>query len=162
MSKTLILRDEVFEYPDTGDSNYGEEATGWAEEATDILGNVSGPGDIATTEVTLSGTDDGTYINGTVTGMVFDTAYVQSIEVNGFITRTFTDATPTQVEEFTIKGAYNGTVVNFSVDYNGDDCELEFGVTGGQFTFSYLKVANTDSVTIKYKGSAFVNEDFFS
>ena len=162
MSTPRILRDEVYNYPDTGDSNYGEDASGWVEEATDILGTVSGPGDIATTEVTLTGTDDGTHINGNVTGMTFDTAYVQSIEVTGFITRDFSDATPTQVEQFTIKGAFNGTVLNFTVDYSGDDAELEFGITGGQFTFSYLKVVNTDTVKCKYEASAIVDSDFFA
>ena len=162
MSKTLILRDEIYEYPDVGDSNYGEAATGWAKEATDILGNVSGPGDIATTEVTLTGTDDGTHINGTITGLTFDTAYVQRIEVSGFITRTFTDATPTQVEAITIIGVYNGSTLNVSVDFSGDDTELEFTVSGGQFGFKYLKVANTDEVKIKYKAVAIVSEDFFA
>lgn len=162
MSKTLILRDEIYEYPDVGDSNYGEDATGWAEEATDILGNVSGPGDIATTEVTLTGTDDGTHINGTITGLTFDTAYVQRIEVTGFITRTYTDATPDQVEEFTIKGSYNGSSLNPSVDYSGDDTELEFTVTGGQFGFKYLKINSTDQVKIKFKATAIVDADFFA
>jgi len=161
MSKTLTVRDEVFKYPDVGDSNYAEEATGWAEEVTDVLTNVSGPGDIATTELTLSGTDTGTHIEGTITGMLFDTAFVQSIEVTGFITRTYTDATPDQVERFVIEGAYNGTTLNFSEEFVGDDTELNFTVTGGQFGFSYLKIANTDTVTIKFEGNAFINEGFF-
>lgn len=163
MSKNLILRDEVIPYPDEGDSNYGENATFWAEEVSDILGNVSGPGDIATTEVTLTGTDDGTHINGTITGLAFDTAYVQRIEVTGFITRSYNDGlTATQVESFSIKGAYNLDKLNVSVDFSGDDSELEFTVTGGQFGFKYLKIANTDSVQIKFKATAIVNSDFFA
>jgi hypothetical protein len=161
MSKTLILRDEIFEYPDTGDINYGEEATGWAEEATDILGEVSGPGDIPTTEVSLVGTDNGTHIEGIITNLVFDTSFVQSMQITGFLTRTYTDATPTEVEAFTIEGAYNGTVINFSPDYAGDDVDLEFTVSGGQFGFIYLKKANTDTVTIKYSAKAKIDESFF-
>ena len=158
MSKTLTLRDEVFQYPDVGDSNYGEAATGWAEEATDILGNVSGPGDIPTTEVALVGTSDGTHTTGTITNLTFDTSFVQSIQVKGFITRTYSDATPTQVEFFTIEGAYNGTSVNYSVEFAGDDTDFEFTNSGGQFTFKYLDIVNTDTVTIKFNASAIIDE----
>tara|TARA_R110000850_G_scaffold102504_4_gene211769 strand:+ start:935 stop:1423 length:489 start_codon:yes stop_codon:yes gene_type:complete len=162
MSKPLILGDEIYNYPTTGEINYGEEATGWAEDATKILGEVSGPGDIPTTEVTLVGTDDGTHINGVVTNMLFDTAFVQSMDITGFITRTYTDATPTQVEEFSIKGVYNGTDILFSVDYTGDDAELEFSTVGGQFNFKYLKITATDQVTIKYSAKAKIDESFFA
>lgn len=161
MSKDLILRDEVFKYPDTGDSNYGEAASGWAEEATSILSDVSGPGDIPTTEVTLSGTSDGTYTTGTITNLVFDTAYVQSIIVTGFIQRTYTDATPDQVEFFRLEGAYNGTSVNYSVEFSGDDTDFQFTNTGGQFTFKYLDIANTDSVVIKFSGKAVIDTEYF-
>ncbi len=159
MSTNLTLRNRIFPYPNTGDSNYGEAASEWAGEATDILGNVSGPGDIPTTEVTLSGSTDGTYTTGTITNLTFDTSFVQSIQVKGFITRTYTDATPTQVEFFTIEGAYNGTSVNYSVEFAGDETELQFTNTGGQFTFKYLDIVNTDSVTIKFTASAIVDSD---
>ena len=161
MSKILVIGDEVFEYPDTGDINYGEEATGWAEKATTVLAEVRGPGDISTTEVTLIGTDTGTHIEGSVTNFKFDTAYVQSIDASGFITRTYSDLTPTKVEEFTIKGAYNGTDLNITVDYSGDDTDLEFGVVGGQITFSYLKVVGTDTVKMKFSAKAKVDETYF-
>lgn len=163
MTKTLILRDEVIQYPDEGDANYGESATFWAEEVTDILGNVSGPGDIATTEVTLTGTNDGTFTTGAITGLSFDTAYVQSVVIEGFVTRTFNDGiTNTQVESFEVLGAYNGTELNISSEFSGDDTELEFTVTGGQIGYKYLNVDNTDSVTVKFKASAIVNSDFFA
>ena len=138
-----------------------QSRSGWAEEATSILGDVSGPGDIPTTEVTLVGTDTGTHIEGDIPKMSFDTAYVQSLEISGFITRTYTDATPDEVEYFDIGGAYNGTVTNHSVEYAGDDTELEFSTNGGQFRFKYLKKANTDKVTIKYSAKTKIDESFF-
>ncbi len=159
MSKNLTIRNRIFPYPTSGSSNYGEAATGWAEEATDVLGNVSGPGDIPTTEVTLSGTSDGTYTTGTITNLTFDTSFVQSIQVKGFITRSYNDATPTQVEFFTIEGAYNGTSVNYSVEFAGDDTDFEFTNSGGQFTFKYLDIANTDSVLVKFTASAIVDDN---
>jgi len=86
MSKNYIVKDEIYEYPDTGDINYGEEATGWAGAITEIAAEVSGPGDIATTKTTLVGSDTGTHIEGVITNMLFDTAFVQSIIVTGHIT----------------------------------------------------------------------------
>lgn len=166
MSKKLIVGDEVYNYPDTGDINYGEEATGWAEDITDIAAEVRGPGDIATTEVTLSGTPSGDYTVGDITNLNFDTAYVQSIEVTGFITRTYSDATPTKVEFFRIQGAYDGTNINYSVEYSGTDTELEFTVSAGQFGFSYLTTfpaaTTTDELMIKYKAKTLVDEAFFA
>jgi len=175
MSKPLIIGDEIYNYPTTGEANYGEEATGWAEAATGVIAEVSGPGDIPTTETTLVGVLASGRYDGDITGLSFDTAYVQSIEVRGHITRTFTDATPTQVEYFNVEGAYNGTVINFSEDFSGDDTELEFSTNGGQFRFSYLEihpdqvtddmggtVDTTDTVTIKYSASVKVDESFFA
>jgi len=163
MPKDLILRDNIYPYPDQGDTNYAEAATDWAAEATDILGTVSGPGDIATTEVTLTGTDTGTHIEGDITNLVFDTSYVQRLEVTGFITRTFTDATPDKVESFVIEGSYNRTDINFSVRFDGgDDTEFDFTISGGQFGFSYLKIINTDEVKIKFSAKATIDESLFA
>jgi len=172
MSSTRILGDEIYDYPDTGDINYGEEASGWVESATAILNGVSGPGDIPTTEVTLVGTLVGDRREGDVTNMTFNTAFVQSIEISGFIKRTYSDATPDQVEEFYIKGAYNGTTINFSVEYTGDDTEFEFSSNGGQFKFSYLDLhpaqitagptALNDVISVKFSAKAKIDEEYFT
>ena len=162
MSKVRILGDEIYDYHETGDINYGEDASGWVESATEILGQFSGPGDIPLTEVTLTGTDDGTRINGTITNFSFDTAYVQSINASGFIRRDFLAAAD-QVEQFEVQGTFNGTELIASVTFTGDDTEFEFSIVGGQFNFSYLKLgANTDTVSIKFSASAVVDEDFFA
>ena len=164
MSKPLVIGDEIYNYPTTGEINYGEDATGWAEAATGVIAEVSGPGDIPTTEVTLS--DKGATVSGRYEGNIvnlsFDTAYVQSIKIGGHITRTYTDATPDQVEYFEVKASYNGSDINFSVDYTGDDTEFEFGVTAGQFTFSYLETVVDELVTIKYSAKTKVDEAFFA
>lgn len=161
MSKDLTIRDEIYPYPETGDSNYGEAATDWAEDVTDVLSDVSGPGDISTTEVILSGTSDGTYTTGTITNFNYDTNYVQNIEASGFITREYTDATPTEIESFRIFGNFNGSEIVFSVDYSGDDTDLEFTVSGGQFGFKYLDKVNTDQVTIKFKSKVIIDSEYF-
>ncbi len=172
MSKTRILGSEIFQYPETGDINYGEEASGWVGEATNILSGISGPGDIPTTQQTLLTPSGGTYTTGTIDKLVFNTAFVQSLEVSGFITRTYSDSTPKQVEYFKITGAYNGTVINYSVEYSGNETELEFTISGGQFGYSYLNLhpdqvtagptVTTSAVTIKFEASATVDESFFA
>lgn len=165
MTKRLIVGDEVFDYPDTGDINYGENATGWANEITKIAAEVRNAGDIAPTEVTLTGTSNGTRTSGLVNNMVFDLAFVQRIEVKGFITRTFTDATPTKVEDFVIRGSYNGSIVTFNTEFSGgedNDVELDFTISGGQFGFSYLDIANTNTVKIKFQAKTLIDEEFFT
>lgn len=161
MSKNLTIRDEVYPYPTTGDSNYGEAATGWAEDVTDVLSDITGPGDIPTTEIVLVGTSDGTHTTGTITNFVYDTNFVQNIEATGFITRTYTDATPDELESFVIVGNFDGSEINFSVEFTGADTEFEFTVSGGQFGFKYLDKANTDQVTIKFRSSVIIDESFF-
>lgn len=161
MSKTLIVRDEAFEYPDTGDINYGEEATGWAEEMTSVAAEVSGPGDIATTETQLIGISNGEFVTGDVTRLTFDTAFVQKIEVTGFIKRTYNGDIPDQVEEVLIRGAYNGSEFNITVDFSGDDTEVEFSMNAGQVRFKYKEIANTNQVTFKYRANAIVDEAYF-
>jgi len=162
MSKKYIVGDEAYDYPDTGDINYGEEATDWAGAITSVAAEVRGPGDIPTTETTLIGISAVGYVTGDITNLKFDTAYVQNIQVTGFITRTYTDATPTQVESFTIKGAYDGTQINFTTDFSGPDTELEFSTNAGQFRFKYLEIANTDKITVKYQAKALVDEAYFA
>lgn len=173
MSKKLIVGDEVYDYPDTGDGNYGENATGWAEDITSIAAEVRGPGDLPTQKTTnlKVGADDGDYITGTIKNLKFDTAYVQNLTITGFITRTYSDVTPTQIESFTIKGSYDGTQINFTVDYSGKETELEFTVTAGQFSYRYLKLhpdqdtagptLKTDTIIIKFQAKTQVDEAYF-
>ena len=162
MSKTLVVGDEAYEYPDTGDINYGEAATGWAEAMTEIASEVSNQGDIPVTETVLVGSIVGLYTEGNITGMKFDSAYVQKIKIEGYIKRTYTDATPDKVEDFVIEGNYNGSQFNFSVNYAGDDTELEFSELSGQFKFKYLNEANQDEVTVKFIAKTLIDSEYFT
>lgn len=159
-SKKLTIGSQVFDYPITGTGNYGEEATAWAEAASEVLAEVKGPGDISITETLLSGTLSSGYVTGNISGLVFDTSFVQRIYITGIITRTFTDVSglPDLVESFSIEGAYNGSEFNFSQIFDGDDTDVEFTVTGGQFGFKYLDVADTLQVSIKYKASTVIDK----
>jgi len=162
MPKPLTVRDEIYQYPVEGDNNYAEEATGWAADITDVISQISGPGDIPTTEVNLLGTETSNVYEGNIPNFSFDTSYVQSIEATGHITRTYTDSTPTKVEHFEIRGAYNDTDINFSAFFSGDDTDFEFSVVGGQFRFRYIGDPNQDIVKIKFSAKAKVDSGAFS
>lgn len=154
-SKKLQIGNDIYDYPITGSSNYGEEATGWAEAATEAIKEIKGPGDISTTETILVGLD------GFVSGLQFDTSFVQRISVTGIITREFTLASgkSREVESFTIEGAYNGVEFNITQEFSGDDTEVEFYIVGGQFKFISANVADTQELKIKFVGKALVDED---
>ena len=158
MTKKLQVGDEVFNYPLTGDINYGEDATDWADSVTEALKTVQNPGDIPVTEAVLVGTSDGTFTTGTIPGLSFDTSFVQRIFVEGQITREFV-ADPTDVESFSIEGVYNGSEFKISANYSGDDTEVTLNVTGGQFTFKSLDDVNTTNITIKFKAKTIIDEE---
>ena len=160
MSIKLQVGTETYDYPETGDSNYGEEATAWAEAITEALKSVFGPADIPTTETTLTGIDNGNgTVTGNITGLVFDTSFVQEIEIKGIIKREY-NTLATKVENFNITGSYNGSVFNIAPVYVGDDTEVIIEVTGGQFTFTSNKNADDalNGLTIKFKATAIVDE----
>lgn len=152
MPKTLQIGNQTFEYPIQGDGNWGEEATAWAEAVTEALATVQGPEDILITEATLINNS-----NGDVSGLAFDTAVVQQINVQGLIVRTYTDATPTESEAFAVIGSYNGINFNISVEYIGNNTGVSLDISSlGQFTYSAANKINTDSIVIKFKGNAIV------
>lgn len=161
-SKKLQIGNEIFDYPITGSSNYGEEATGWAEAATEAIKEIKGPGDISTTEVILIGTDnmDGTS-TGFISGLQFDTSFVQRISVTGIITRDYTivSGRTREVESFVIEGAYNGVEFNISEEMVGDDTRVELFIVGGQFKFTSVNDIDTQTLKIKFKASALVDEE---
>jgi hypothetical protein len=138
MPKKLQVGDEIFDYPLTGDSNFGEDATAWAEPVS---------------EVQLLGT------NGNIAGLSFDTSFVQRILVEGIITRDVTDE-PRKVESFKVEGAYNGSEFNITADYAGDDTQVTIDVVGGQFTFETPENDSlTTTLTIKFKAKTMIDEE---
>lgn len=152
MSKTLQIGNQTFEYPSQGDSNWGEEASAWAEAVTEALATVQGPEDILLTEALLTNGS-----SGNVSGLLFDTSVVQQVLVEGLIVRTYLDATPTEAEAFAAIGSYNGTTFSLSIESTGNDTGVELDIDNtGQFTYQAENKANTDSIVIKFKGKAII------
>ncbi|NRA93988.1 MAG: hypothetical protein HRU26_15145 [Psychroserpens sp.] len=153
MSIRLVLVDEGFDYPQTGNGEgWGEEATGWAEKVTEVINSVISNQDISLTEAVL--------INGSsgiVNGMAFSPTNTQRIEVKGVINRVYTaiSAKPEEAEEITIKGSYNGSDFLIGVTSIGDDTGVTLDVdTAGQFNYVANNKVDTESITIKFKGTA--------
>jgi len=154
MTKKLTVGSESFDYPVTSDNNYGEPATNWASEINDTVAEFFGPGDIKTTESVIL---DGTTAN--VAGLLFDTTFVQRIEITGIITRKF-NSSPTKVEAFLVVGSYNGVGdFDITVEFSGDDSEVTLAVTGGQFTYTAATVADTSEMSIKFKAQTIIDKD---
>lgn len=154
MPKTLQIGNQTFEYPVQGDGNWGEEATAWATAVSEALETVQGPEDILITEAVLNNGS-----SGDVAGLSFDTSVVQQINVEGLITRTFSDATPTEADAFIVTGSYNGSVFSISAEYVGNDAGVTLNITNvGQFTYVAENKANTDTITIRFKGKAIVQD----
>lgn len=152
MAKRLTVNGNIFEYPTTGSYNWGEETTAWATEVTTVLGTLSGPEDIQTSEATLvSGS------SGNVPGLSFNAGVVQQIYIQAVVTRTFTDATPTETESFIMQGAYNGStfvIASESVAV-GEQVGVVFDIDNtGQVNYVSEAKANTDTLNIKFKATA--------
>lgn len=76
MPKTLIVNNTPFSYPTSGDEpGWGGDATGWAEEVTQVLSDLLGPNDILETAFNIAN-NQATVID--ITGLGFNTASVRS------------------------------------------------------------------------------------
>ncbi len=153
MTIRLVVIDKGFDYPDTGTGEgWGEAATDWAEAMSEAMNSIVSNQDIPLSEaVVVNGS------SGIVNGMNFSASAVQRIEVTGVINRVYT-ALSTKAEEaeaFTVQGAYNGVDFLISLQASGDDTGVALDVTSlGQFEYVAEDKTDTESITIKFKGTA--------
>lgn len=128
MSRTLVVNNIPFEYPEQGEEQpWGESATNWAEEVTKVIAFLKGPYDV------LENSQEVNYNQTTpllIDRLFFDACEVRSFKVFGSITRTST--TVSAYETFELTGTYrdaqgwvlqkeslsNANVV-FSIDASG-------------------------------------------
>lgn len=153
MSIRLVVVDKGFDYPETGNGEgWGEEATGWAEAVTETISSLVSNQDIPLSEALLINNS-----SGIINGMSFSASSTQRIEVTGVISRKYTaiSGTPEESEAFTTQGAYNGTDFLISIASSGDDTGVTMDVTSlGQFNYVAEDKTDTESITIKFKGTA--------
>lgn len=153
MTKPLQIGTEIYDYPLQGDgAGWGEEATDWAEAVTDALETIQGPEDILLSEAILANGG-----SGNVNGLNFNVGVVKQVFIELVVTRTYSDATPTEREAFLGMGVYNGSTFKISMEASGDDSGVEFDVSNvGQGTYTASSKANTNSLTVKFKAKAIV------
>lgn len=85
MSKSLAVNGVTFSYPENGDDpGWGGDASGWAEQVTDVLSNLNPEGTILQTEITL--VDNQTSYTD-INTLSFDSANVRSAIVEYVSTR---------------------------------------------------------------------------
>ena len=90
MTIRLRLADELFDIPEVGDNNWGEQVTLYLKKNSDVIATIQGPQDILLTEAPLANGG-----SGPINGLAFDTSTIQQISVEATIIRTFTVGTPT-------------------------------------------------------------------
>lgn len=153
--KDLQVIDEIFEYPTNGVDNWGKEGTDWAVAVTEALARIIGPEDILITEIPIIEGQTGALING----LNFDTSIIQAIIVEGYVLRTFTDATPSQSDRFIMQGAYNGTDFQYTVEYNGNDAGVVLDIQpDGQGTYTSEIKVNTNTIILKFEAKAIIDD----
>lgn len=149
MSKTLVIGNEEFEFPEEGEnSGYGESVTDWAEAVTDALSSVQKPNDITDTSATiLNNISSPTAIPG----FSFDTSEVIAITGEYIVTRSTDVPAVTLVEDGEIRGNFNGTSWTISHKCRGAS-GVSFDITsGGQITYTSTNMT----------GSAYAGEIIF-
>lgn len=97
MSKQLTVNNTPYDYPTEGDEpGWGGEATGWAEEVTDVLNNLLGPDDILETSFNIANNQSSL---ANVTGLVFNAGSVRAASVEYSVFR-ISDSNPSGNAEF--------------------------------------------------------------
>lgn len=87
----LEVNNKQFLYPNAGENpGWGEDATAWAEEVTEVLNSLAGPDDILQTTVSINNNVGPTPSN--VAGLLFNTATVRSARIDYNIYRTLNAA----------------------------------------------------------------------
>lgn len=154
MPKTLTIGTEDFEFPlENENGNYGEQITDWASAVTDALGTVQQRNDIPTTTASIL---NNRTTATSVTGFIFDTSEVISINSEFIVTRT-TDSPAVQlVESGFIQGNFSGTAWSISVISQGD-AGVDFDITaGGQVTYTSSNMTGTNySGEVRFKAKVF-------
>jgi hypothetical protein len=119
MPKTLIVGNEEFEFPLTGENpGYSSEITDWAEAVTEALSTVQKPNDILTTTQAIN--NSGVLTN--ITGFSFPTSEVISIDCKYIVKRVITGGpnAGTYAEVGFIEGYYDGSNWGISIRTTGD------------------------------------------
>jgi hypothetical protein len=151
MSVTLTVNNIPFEYPVSGDEpGWAEGATGWAEEVTEVLGELLGPNDIIETTFNIQN-NISTFTN--IASLSFNTGEVRGAAINYTIYRVSDTTTSGKAESGTINIVYDnaaasGSKWTYTVFGVNGNSGVTFDVTdAGQFQYK-----STDIGSAGYSG----------
>lgn len=152
MSKTLVVNNIPFEYPEQGEQQpWGESATAWAEEVTRVLNSVRGASDLLETRADVANNVT-TFTN--VTDCFFDQTSVRSFNLSGNIYRKI--GATELFEQFELNGLYRGTSGWALQQESQGNAGVTFQITpAGQVQYKSTNMAGdplTYTGIIKYKG----------
>lgn len=131
----MTVNGTTFDYPVSGEDPglYGEEATAWAEEVTDVLSSIVGAGDILQTNFNLDNNQTGSFAN--ITGFIFDSSQVRGVTASYRIERT--NASTYLVEKGELEIVFNPQTTTWTLqrEYVGDG-GIDLDITsGGQLQY---------------------------
>lgn len=155
MPKRLIVNNTPYAYPTAGDNpGWGSEATGWAEEVTNVLSNLLGPDDILQTAFSIANNQA---VLTDITGLVFNAGSVRSATIEYSIFR-ISDTNPSgNTETGEIKLVYdNNAGWSFSVGNIVGNSGVYFEITPtGQFQYTSTDIGDLNYIgTIKFVAKA--------
>jgi len=159
MSTTLIVNNTPFEYPTPGDEpGWGEAATGWAEEVTDVLNSVLGPDDILETTFTVN---NSVAVATNVSGLLFNTGTVRAATVEYSVYR-ISDSNPSGNAESGImnlifdNSAAPGFQWTLTIGNIAGNAGINFTITdAGQVQYTSTDIGATNhSGTMHFKARA--------
>lgn len=159
MSKDVQIGNAIYKIPVYGENKWGENTTALLEAIADTLLNITGPQDIPIQETILA---NNVTTPTAINGLKFNTGVVQKGTIEGVIVRIFTDAsakTPTQ-DSFVLECCTFEGKMEYTPRYQGSDAKVTiYGQDNGQFLYTSENVLDTESMFIKFSGSAYVSDE---
>lgn len=139
MPQTLIVNNIPFQYPVPGDEpGWGQAASDWAAEVTDVLDDLLGPNDITQTSFTVQ---NNIAVATDIAGLIFNTGQVRAATIQYSVYRTSTSNPSGFAESGTINVVYDnaagaGDKWSFTQSSNGLS-GVTFSITDlGQFQYT--------------------------
>lgn len=145
----LQVNGQIFSYPLPGDRNWGEDASGWAEAITTVVGTLTGAGFIPQTTVPI---EDNISVAADIVNAAFDSSATRSFQFIFEITRT--DGAVTIAETGRMDGVFNGTEWDYNVNRVGDAGVVLSIDTLGQLQYTSSNLGGTYSGSIRFFANA--------
>lgn len=157
MSIPVIINNKTFNYPQDGeDPGWGNDATDWAVEVSDVLNTILAPGDILETTFNIN---DNTSVSTQIQGLAFDPSLSRSANIVYSIYRTSTDTPSGNAETGEISIIYDNSA---SIGNKWQMSQTKNGESGVVFTISDLGQFSYTSTQINLGAGGYVGIMKFS